>query len=126
MSQAATGTLASVGGGVAALPWLAQIESPPGEPPYAALLFAATFVSLLGVFLTLHGGAAYALLVWEGAAGVAAWVYLDPIVGVFFFLAATVQAPLAAHLWGDPLSVRPRLWWLLQTLIAAAEDRQKG
>ncbi|MFC7136631.1 hypothetical protein ACFQRB_09195 [Halobaculum litoreum] len=86
-------------------------------------MFVATFVSLLGVLLTMHGAAAYALLVWEGAAGVAAWVYLHPAVGAFFFAAAAFQAPLAAHLWGDPLRVRPRLVWLIRTLAAAADER---
>ncbi|WP_435065614.1 hypothetical protein [Halobaculum sp. EA56] len=94
-----------------------------GAPPYAALLFAATFVSLLGVFLTLHGAAAYALLVWEGAAGVAAWLYVHPAVGAFFFAAAAFQVPLAAHLWGDPLAVRRRTGRALRALVIALDER---
>lgn len=94
-----------------------------GTPPYAGLLFLATFVSLIGVFLTLHGGAVYALLLWEGTTGVAAWVYIHPAVGVFLFAAAAFQAPMAAHLWGDPLHVRRRLWWLLQTVVVAIDER---
>ena len=127
MSQPAVSALASVAaavGAAGAAPGLAPVESAPGEPPYAALLFVATFVSLFGVFLTFHGGAAYALLVWEWAAGAAAWVYLHPAVGAFFFLAAAFLAPLAAHLWGDPLRVRPRLARALRALVVAAENRQ--
>ncbi|MFC7068066.1 hypothetical protein [Halobaculum lipolyticum] len=112
-------------GAAPALQSLVQIESTPGEPPYAALLFVATFVSLFGVLLTLHGAAAYALLVWEWAAGAAAWVYLHPAVGAFFFLAAVFQAPLAAHLWGDPLSLRPRVWRAVQSTAAALDEREK-
>ncbi|MFC6785056.1 hypothetical protein ACFQFH_19495 [Halobaculum halobium] len=94
-----------------------------GVPPYAGLLFLATFVSLLGLFLTLHGAAAYALLVWEWTAGVAAWVYVDPAVGVFLFAAGAFQAPMAAHLWGDPLRLRRRSWWAVQSLAAALNER---
>ncbi|UIP01112.1 hypothetical protein Hbl1158_07130 [Halobaculum sp. CBA1158] len=94
-----------------------------GAPPYAALLFLATFVSLVGVFLTLHGAAAYALLVWEWTVGVAAWVHLHPAVGAFLFAAGAVQAPMAAHLWGDPLRLRRRSWWAVQSLAAALDER---
>lgn len=93
------------------------------EPPYAALLFVATALALAGVFLTLHGAPAYALLLWEGGAGVAAWVYVHPAVGAFLFGAAGIQAPMAAHLWGDPLCVRRRLGRLLLAAVAAVDER---
>ncbi|MXR41609.1 hypothetical protein GRX01_09695 [Halobaculum sp. WSA2] len=92
-------------------------------PPYAGLLFLAAFVSLLGMFLTMHGAAAYALLVWEGTTGVAAWVYVHPAVGGFLFAAAAIQAPMAAHLWGDPLSVRRRTVWAIRALATRLDER---
>lgn len=93
------------------------------DRPFAALLFLATFVSLLGVFLTFHGAAAYALLVWEGTAGVVAWVFIHPYVGTFLFAAAAFQAPLAAHIWGDPLELRRRGWRLIHAVVVKLDER---
>ncbi|MFB6177134.1 MAG: hypothetical protein ABEI99_08350 [Halobaculum sp.] len=72
-------------------------------PNFRALLVVGVVVMTVGLLMTLHGGAAYALLLWEWSAGVAAWTYFDPILGVFFFLAGAVQFPIATHLWGDPV-----------------------
>lgn len=101
----------------------AETAGAAGTPPYAGLPFVATFVSLVGVFLTLHGAAAYALLVWEGTAGVAAWPYVHPAVGGFFLAAAAFQVPMAAHLWGDPLRVRRRTGRALRALIVALNEQ---
>ncbi|WP_435128076.1 hypothetical protein [Halobaculum sp. D14] len=95
----------------------AEATSAAAGPDYRALLFAATFLALLGVLCTLHGGAAYAILVWEGSAGVAAWHYVDPRLGAFFFVAAAFQFPLAAHLWGDPLRLRRATGRLLRAAL---------
>ena len=118
---------AVVGGGLPPTPPLqfggAGTASAAGTPPYAGLLFVATFVSLVGVFLTLHGAAAYALLVWEGTAGVAAWLYVHPAVGGFFLAAAAFQVPMAARLWGDPLRVRRRTGRVLRALVVALDER---
>lgn len=70
---------------------------------FRALLIVGVAVMTAGLLLTLHGGAAYALLLWQWSLGAATWVYLDPIIGVFFFLAGGVQFPVAIHLWGDPV-----------------------
>lgn len=93
------------------------------ERPFAALLFLAAFVSLFGVFLTFNGAAAYALLVWEGTAGVVAWVFVHPYVGAFLFAAAAFQAPLAAHIWGDPLELRRRGWLVIHALVVKLDER---
>lgn len=70
---------------------------------YRGLLFFGTVVLAVGFLLTMHGGAAYALLLWQWTAGVATWIYVDPILGVFFFAAGALQFPVAAHIWGDPV-----------------------
>ena len=75
---------------------------------YRGLLFVATFLGLGGFILANHGAAAYALLLWEGGAGVLTWLYVEPALGAFFFVAVAFQFPLAAHLWGDPLRLRRR------------------
>lgn len=80
----------------------------PAAGDYRGLLFVATFLALGGVVLANHGAAAYALLLWEGGAGVLAWLYVEPVLGAFFFLAVAFQFPLAAHLWGDPLELLSR------------------
>ncbi|WP_348611196.1 hypothetical protein [Halobaculum rarum] len=106
------------------LAWPLQSGAGPADaPPYAGLLFLATSVSLLGMFLTMHGAAAYALLVWEGTTGVAAWVYVHPAVGGFLIAAAAIQAPMAAHLWGDPLAVRRRTVWAIRALATRLDER---
>jgi len=124
IAGAATAGEGVVGVPHAALAWLLQSGAGTADPPpYAGLLFLAAFVSLVGMFLTMHGAAAYALLVWEGTTGVAAWVYVHPAVGGFLIAAAAIQAPMAAHLWGDPLAVRRRLWWAIRTLATRLDER---
>ncbi|QLG26314.1 hypothetical protein HUG10_01605 [Halorarum halophilum] len=90
---------------------------------YRGLLFVATFLGLGGFILANHGAAAYALLLWEGGAGVLTWVYVEPALGAFFFLAVAFQFPLAAHLWGDPLRLRRRVGWLAS--VSAARMRRR-
>lgn len=121
---AGTDSVAAVAAFGAPLAWpLQSVGESAGAPPYAGLLFLAAFVSLLGVFLTMHGAAAYALLVWEGTTGIAAWVYVHPAVGGFLFAAAAVQTPMAAHLWGDPLAIRRRAVWVARTLATRLDER---
>lgn len=119
--------VATVGAaGTLRVPLALPLQSAAGAadtPPYAGLLFLAAFVSLLGMFLTMHGAAAYALLVWEGTTGVVAWVYVHPAVGGFLFAAAAIQTPMAAHLWGDPLSVRRRTVWAIRALATRLDER---
>ncbi|QZP37565.1 hypothetical protein [Halobaculum magnesiiphilum] len=131
MSITAGEALAGVATAVAAaetfhatLAWPLQSGATAADaPPYAGLLFLATFVSLLGVFLTMHGAAAYALLVWEVTTGIAAWVYVHPAVGGFLIAAAAVQTPMAAHLWGDPLHVRRRTVWAIRAVATHLDER---
>jgi hypothetical protein len=82
-------------------PALLQFDIASGD--FRGLLFLGTFVMVTGFFLTIHGAAAYALLLWEWTAGAVVWVYLDWRLGAFFFLAGIIQFPLATHLWGDPV-----------------------
>ena len=70
---------------------------------FRGLLFFVTVVMAVGFLLTMHGAAAYALLLWQWTAGATTWVYVDPILGGFFFLAGILQFPIATHIWGDPL-----------------------
>lgn len=95
-----------IGSVVDALPLVAA--APPTAVDYRGLLFVATFLALAGFLLANHGAAAYALLLWEGGAGVMTWLYVEPVLGAFFFVAVAFQFPLAAHLWGDPLRLWPR------------------
>ncbi|WP_313691077.1 hypothetical protein [Halorarum halobium] len=96
-----------------------QLRAEPGATDYRGLLFLATFLALAGFILANHGAAAYTLLLWEGGAGVVTWVYVEPVLGGFFFLAAAFQFPLAARLWGDPL----RLWPRTRRLVGAVAER---
>lgn len=109
---------------VVSLPFQSGAAAPDAQP-YAGLLFLAAFGSLLGVFLTMHGAAAYALLVWEGTTGVAAWVCVHPAVGGFLIAAAAVQTPMAAHLWGDPLAVCERTVWAVRALATVLDERHR-
>ena len=95
---------------------------------YRGLLFVATFLALAGFLLANHGAAAYTLLLWEGGAGVMTWLYVEPVLGAFFFAAAAFQFPLATHLWGDPLRLWPRTRWLTRVLASRAGDdgRERG
>lgn len=70
---------------------------------FRGLLFLGTVVMAAGFLLTMHGAAAYALLLWQWSAGAATWVYIDPILGAFFFGAGALQFPIATHIWGDPV-----------------------
>lgn len=88
---------------------------------YRGMLFVATFLGLGGFILANHGAAAYALLLWEGGAGVMTWLYVEPTLGAFFFVAAAFQFPLAARLWGDPLRLRR-----LAGVLAARLRRELG
>ncbi|QLG63114.1 hypothetical protein [Halorarum salinum] len=94
------------------------IEPTAGD--YRGLLFVATFLALGGFVLANHGAAAYALLLWEGGAGVLTWLYVEPVLGAFFFVAVAFQFPLAAHLWGDPLGLWPRTRGLAHHLAERA------
>lgn len=99
-------SLASIGSVAATVPLVTP--GPLTAVDYRALLFVATFLALAGFLLANHGAAAYALLLWEGGAGVMTWLYVEPVLGAFFFAAVAFQFPLAAHLWGDPLRLWPR------------------
>lgn len=93
---------------------------------YRGLLFVATFLGLGGFILANHGAAAYALLLWEGGAGVMTWLYVEPTLGAFFFVAAAFQFPLAARLWGDPLRLRRRSGRLAGVLAARLRRESKA